>query len=90
MSREENGCSDLTSAIPYSWRFGELTPLFKGKVSYWSEATFEESSYIMSHTVKLLERIINHMLGTIVQLGNIQFVLGEDYVGPQNVTFPKT
>ena len=28
MSREENGCSDLTSAIPYSWRLSELTPLF--------------------------------------------------------------
>ena len=29
MSREENGCSDLTSAIPYSWRLSERTPLFK-------------------------------------------------------------
>ena len=28
----------------------------------------------MSHTVKLFERIINHMLRTIVQLGNIHFV----------------
>ena len=29
----------LTYAIPYSWRLSELT---KEKVSYWSEATFEE------------------------------------------------
>ena len=28
----------------------------------------------MSHNVKLFERIINHMLRTIVQLGNIHFV----------------
>ena len=28
----------------------------------------------MSHTVKLFERIINHTLRTIVQLGNIHFV----------------
>ena len=34
----------LTSAIPYSWRLGELTPMFKEHESYWSEATlnFEE------------------------------------------------
>ena len=28
----------------------------------------------MSHTVKLFEWIINHMLRTIVELGNINFV----------------
>ena len=28
----------------------------------------------MSHTVKLFELIINHMLRTIVELGNIHFV----------------
>ena len=44
----------------------------KENVSHWSEATVEE--YLMSHTVKLFERIINHMLRTIVQLGNIHFV----------------
>ena len=30
----------LTSAIPYSWRLSELTPMLK--VSYRSEATFED------------------------------------------------
>ena len=30
MSREEMDAV-LTSAIPYSWRLSELTPLFKGK-----------------------------------------------------------
>ena len=29
---------------------------------------------LMSHTVKLFERIINHRLRTIVELGNIYFV----------------
>ena len=34
---------------------------------------------LMSHTVKLFERIVNHMLRTIVELGNTHFVyLGED------------
>ena len=28
----------------------------------------------MSHTLNMFERIINHMLRTIVQLGNIHFV----------------
>ena len=30
----------------------------------------------MSHTVKLFERIVNHMLRTIVELGNTHFVSG--------------
>ena len=32
----------LTSGIPSSWRLSEETPLFKGKVPYWSVATTEE------------------------------------------------
>ena len=38
----------------------------------------------MSHTVNLFERIINHMLRTIVQLGNIHFVFrrGRSTVDP--------
>ena len=38
----------------------------------------------MSHTVKLFERIINHMLRTIVELGNIHFVFrrGRSTVDP--------
>ena len=64
MSREEIGCSDLTSAIPYSWRLSEFTPLFKGR-----GIILEWSNYwkikLMSHTVKLFERIVNHMLRTI-------------------------
>ena len=39
---------------------------------------------LMSHIVKLFERIINHMLRTIVQLGNINFVFmrGRSTVDP--------
>ena len=38
----------------------------------------------MSHTVKLFERIINHMLRNIVELGNIHFVFrrGRSNVDP--------
>ena len=32
----------ITSGIPSSWRLSELTPLFKGKVPYWSVVTTEE------------------------------------------------
>ena len=39
---------------------------------------------LMSHTMKLFEMIISHMLRTIVQLGNINFVLrgGRSTVDP--------
>ena len=39
---------------------------------------------LMSHTVKLFERIVNHMLRTIVQLGDIHFVFrrGRSTVDP--------
>ena len=39
---------------------------------------------LMSHTVKLFERVINHMLRTIVELGNIHFVFwrGRSTVDP--------
>ena len=38
----------------------------------------------MSHTVKLFEQIVNHMLRTIVQLGNIHFVFrrGQSIMDP--------
>ena len=32
----------VTSGIPSSWRLSEVTPLFKGKVPYWSVATTDE------------------------------------------------
>ena len=55
----------LTSGIPSSWRLSVVTPLFKGKCSI-----LKCSNY---RGIKLLERIIDQRLRTIVELGNIQF-----------------
>ena len=49
MSREANGCIDLTSAIPYSWRLSKLTPLFKGKCIILEWSNFWRIKQ-MSHT----------------------------------------
>ena len=60
----------LAYAIPYSWRLSEL---FKGKgiILQWSNCWRIK---LISHTVNLFERMINHMLRTIVHLGNTNFV----------------
>ena len=66
----------ITSGIPSSWRLSELTPLFKGK-----GFILECSNYrgikliILSHTLKLLERIIDQRVRNMLDLGNIQFGL---------------
>ena len=62
----------LTSGIPSSWRLSEVTPLFKGKRSI-LECSNYRGIMLISHTLKLLERIIDQRLSTIVELGNIQF-----------------
>ena len=62
----------ITSGISPSWRLSELTPLFKGKGSI-LECSNYRGIKLVSHTLKLLERIIDQRLRTIVELGNIQF-----------------
>ena len=62
----------LTSGIPSSWRLSEVTPLFKGKGST-LECSNCRGIKLISHTLKLLERIIDQRLRSIVELGNIQF-----------------
>ena len=62
----------ITSGIPSSWRLSELTPLFKGKGSILECSNYRRIKLI-SHTLKLLERIIDQRLRNIVDLGNIQF-----------------
>ena len=62
----------LTSGIPSSWRLNEVTPLFKGKGSI-LECSNYRGIKLISHTLKLLERIIDQRLRIIVELGNIQF-----------------
>ena len=48
----------ITSGIPSSWRLSELTPLFKGKGSI-LECSNYRGIKLISHTLKLLERIID-------------------------------
>ena len=62
----------ITSGIPPSWRLSELTPLFKGKGSILKCSNYRGIK-LLSHTLKLLERIIDQRLRNIVELGNIQF-----------------
>ena len=62
----------LTSGIPSSWRLSEVKPLFKGK-GFILECSNYRGIKLISHTLKLLERIIDQRLRTIVELGNIQF-----------------
>ena len=62
----------LRSGMPSSWRLSEVTPLFKEK-GYILECSNYRGMKLMSHTLKLLERIIDQRLSTIVELGNIQF-----------------
>ena len=62
----------ITSGIPSSWRLRELKPLFKGKGSI-LECSNYRGIKLISHTLKLLERIIDQRQRTIVELGNIQF-----------------
>ena len=59
----------ITSGIPYSWRLSELTPLFKGKCSI-LECSNYRGIKLISHTLKLLERIIDQRLRHMVELGN--------------------
>ena len=62
----------LTSGIPSSWRLSKVTPLFKGKGSI-LECSNYRGIKLISHTLKLLERILDQRIITIVELGNIQF-----------------
>ena len=62
----------ITSGMPSSWRLSELTPLFKGKGSI-LECSNYKGIKLISHTLQLLERILDQILRHIVDLGNIQF-----------------
>ena len=67
----------LTSAIPSSWRLSELIPLFKGKCPIMECSNFRRIK-LVPNTLKLFERIINHMLITIVELVTSISYLGEE------------
>ena len=73
----------LTFGIPSSWRLSEVTPLFKGKGSI-LECSNYRGIQLIWHILKLLERIIDNRLITLVELGNIQFGFrrGKSTMGP--------
>ena len=58
--------------MPSSWRFGEISPIYKGKASVLDCGNYRGIK-IMSHTMKLWERIIENRIREIVELRNIQF-----------------
>ena len=62
----------LTYGISSSWRLSEITPLFKGIGSI-LECSNYRGIKLISHTLKLLERVLDQRLRIIVELGNIQF-----------------
>ena len=72
----------LTSGTPSSWRLSKVTSLCKGK-GFILECSNYRGIKLISHTLKLLGRIIDQRLRTIVELGNIQFGFrGDIYYGP--------
>ena len=62
----------LTSGISSSCRLSAVIPLFKGKGSILDHSNYRGIKLI-PHILKLLERIIDQRLRTIVELGNIQY-----------------
>ena len=64
----------MNKGMPSSWRYSEINPIYKGKGSVLECGNFRGIKLI-SHTIKLWERIIENRIREIVELGNIQFGL---------------
>ena len=60
----------MDRGMPSSWRYSEVSPIYKGSVL---ECGNYRGIKLMSHTMKLWERIIENRIREIVELGNIQF-----------------
>ena len=58
--------------MPSSWHYGEIRPIYKGKGLVLDCGNYTGIK-LMSHTLKLWERIIENRIREIVELGNIQF-----------------
>ena len=58
--------------MPSSWRYSEISPIYKGKGSVLDCGNCRGIKLI-SHTMKLWERIIENRIRELVELGNIQF-----------------
>ena len=62
----------MSRGMPSSWRYSEFSPIYKGKGSILDCGNYRGIK-LMSHTMKLLERIIENRIRETVELGNIQF-----------------
>ena len=62
----------MSRGIPSSWRYSEISPIYKGKRSVLDCGNYRGIK-LMSHTMKLWERILENRIREIVELRNIQF-----------------
>ena len=62
----------MSRGMPSSWRYSEISPIYKGKGSVLDCANYR-SIKLMSDTMKLWERIIENSIREIVESRNIQF-----------------
>ena len=62
----------MNRGMPSSWRYSEISPIYKGKGSVLECGNYRGIK-LMSHTITLWERIIENRIREIVELGNIQF-----------------
>ncbi len=64
----------MSRGMPSSWRFSEISPVYKGKGSVLDCGNYRGIK-LMSHTMKLWEHkiIIKNRIREIVELRNIQF-----------------
>ena len=62
----------MSRGMPSSWRYSEISPIYKGKGSLLDCGNYRGIK-LMSHTMKLWERIIENRIREIVELRSIQF-----------------
>ena len=67
--------------MPQAWRESYLLPLFKGKGDT-RDCNNYRSIKLMSHTMKIIERVFDNLLRQIVEIGNAQcgFVAGKSTI----------
>ena len=62
----------MSRSMLSSWRYSEISPIYKGKGSV-LDCGNDRGIKLMSHMMKLWERIIENRIRAIVELRNIQF-----------------
>ena len=62
----------MSRGMPSSWRFSEISPIYKDTCSVLDCGNYRGIK-LMSHTMQLWERIIENRIREIVELRNIQF-----------------